>query len=387
MLPTKSKHSKGIAVIAAGLIASGSAIAGVEISAKNPVPQPEAAPPSICDIFDYATLYDNKENAVLQKFSFTGRLQADAAFFDGGDSDYEELLWRRVRAGFKADVFQDFVVHSEVNWDLNSLDPAYAGLTDSYIGWSSSEEFSLKVGKQGAAFTGDGATSSKKLLTLERNMLSENLWFPVEYYTGITAGGTINGWYYNIGGFSSTADLEFSEFDAGYFGLISIGYDFAQSGGLDKALVRLDYVYNEENPGNGTRSLANIVSLNGQFESGRAGVWTDIAFGDGYGSQSDIFALSITPFYNLTDKLQLVGSYNFATSSGDNGIRLTRYENRTVSGRANEANEFFAGVNYYFCSHKLKWQTGVEYTTSSDDANDGGEYNGWGLTSGIRLYW
>jgi len=58
-----------------------------------------------------------------------------------------------------------------------------------------------------------------------------------------------------------------------------------------------------------------------------------------------------------------------------------------VSGRADEVHEFFAGLNYYIYGHKLKWQNGIEYTTASDSANDGGAYDGWGFTSGIRLSW
>lgn len=30
---------------------------------------------------------------------------------------------------------------------------------------------------------------------------------------------------------------------------------------------------------------------------------------------------------------------------------------------------------------------GLQYTTMDDAASDGGEYDGWGLTTGLRLYW
>ena len=61
---------------------------------------------------------------------------------------------------------------------------------------------------------------------------------------------------------------------------------------------------------------------------------TDIAVGDGYGSQSDIFAIALMPYYDFTDNWQAVMSYNYVTSDGSNGVRLDRYENRSVSGRA-----------------------------------------------------
>ena len=71
----------------------------------------------------------------------------------------------------------------------------------------------------------------------------------------------------------------------------------------------------------------------------------------------------------------------------DNGIRFARYENALESGRGDEYNEFYFGVNKYFYGHKLKWQTGVQYTTMDDNADDGGDYDGWGVTTGIRISW
>ncbi len=345
---------------------------------------------SFCDLFDRATLYSDPANPVIQNLAFTGRLQADAAIFDAARADaYEALLWRRVRSGFKATLFNDFTIHSEVDLDLNDHDPLYNQLTDAYVAWSPGEAFSLAVGKQGAAFTGDGSTSSKKLFRMERSLLSNNLWFTEEYFSGITAGGEVGNWVYNAGIFASDGGAEFGDFEAGYFGLLSIGYDFADALGLDKAIVRADYVNNQPT-GEGdlnTRPLRKVGSLNGHFERGDWGLLADIAAGEGYALQSDLFAISIMPYYNLSDRFQLVASYNFVTSAGDNGVRIDRYENRVVGGRSDEAHEFYAGVNYYLCGHQLKWQTGVEYTMANDNAGDGGAYDGWGLSSGIRISW
>ena len=79
--------------------------------------------------------------------------------------------------------------------------------------------------------------------------------------------------------------------------------------------------------------------------------------------------------------------YTLITSDGDNGIRFARYENRITSGRCDEYNEFYAGLNWYLYGHKLKFQTGVQYTTAQDSAGDGGAYDGWGITTGIRISW
>lgn len=345
-------------------------------------------PHSFCDIFDLAEFYRSDEGPI-QSIAMSGRLQADAAFFypEQGD-DYEELLWRRVRNGLKIKFLDNFTLHAEADFDLNDHDPLYTKLTDAYLGWSTSKEFVLKVGKHGAAFTGDGKTSSKSLLRLERNVLAENLWFPTEYFSGASVSGEVNNWVYGLGGYASTDDTEFTEFDAGYFGVATLGYNFSEALALDKAVIALDYVnQGDDTENNGARDLKQVVSLNGKFEKGSWGLCTDVAAAEGYQGQSDLFAVSVMPFYNLSDEWQLVASYNYVTSDGDNGVRLDRYENRAVSGRVDEVHEFFAGVNYYLCGHKLKWQNGVEYTTASDSANDGGEYDGWGFTSGIRISW
>jgi hypothetical protein len=43
--------------------------------------------------------------------------------------------------------------------------------------------------------------------------------------------------------------------------------------------------------------------------------------------------------------------------------------------------------------HRFKCQTGLQYASMDDRADiddradDGGEHEGWGLTSGLRIYW
>lgn len=93
------------------------------------------------------------------------------------------------------------------------------------------------------------------------------------------------------------------------------------------------------------------------------------------------------PYYNLSDCWQLVTSYNYVSSENVNGVRIDRYENRIEPGKVDKAHDFYFGVNCYLCEDKVKWQAGVEYTTTEDFANDGGSYDGWGLTSGIRISW
>ena len=93
------------------------------------------------------------------------------------------------------------------------------------------------------------------------------------------------------------------------------------------------------------------------------------------------------PFFNVTDKFQVVGRYTFLESDDPNGVQLATYENRVVAGRGDRYNEIYAGANYYFYGHRLKLQSGVQVADMNDRANDGGEYSGVSWTTGIRVGW
>lgn len=343
----------------------------------------------LCDLLDRPVLYENADFRPFQKFALAGRLQADAAFFEANQGEYDSLEWRRVRAGFKSRHFDTLGVHVETDLDLNDSDPVYRRLTEAHVEWSPGDELVVKIGKQPANFTLDGGTSSTRLLRMERSLLSTNLWFPERFFSAASIGGEADGWIYHLGIFSSDAGTEFGDFEAGTFGLISIGYDFADALAVDEAAIRVDYVHNDPSGQgvSGTRNLSDIVSFNATFEKGPWGLRTDLSFADGIGTQSDLAGISIMPSYDLNEEWQLVGSWNYVTSEDPNGVRLDRYESRIVSDRADEAHEFYLGVNRYFCGHKLKWQAGIEYTTAGDVANDGGGYDGWGFSSGIRISW
>jgi len=341
-------------------------------------------------IWDSTTLYDNEGGRYVQKFSLRGRLQIDSARFDADQGQYTDaFIWRRFRFGFKSHMFQDWTVHIEGDFDLDApFGDVYSRLTDASIGWAPSDSLSLKVLKQSVGFTLDGATSSSKLLTMQRNNLSNNLWFSTEYFTGIGATGDVGRrWNYKAGIFASDGRNELSRFEGGYFTLLSLGYRIAESPKLKNGLIRVDYVYNDEDADATTPDLSQVVSLVTEWETESWGVRTDFSAGKGYAGQSDLWGAVLMPFYNFTPRIQAVLRYTYVSSADDNGVRLSRYANAIVSGRGNEYNELYAGVNVYFYGQKLKWQTGLEYDAMTDDANDGGEYKGWGLSTGLRLYW
>ena len=340
-------------------------------------------------IWALPVLYDNKDNPVIQQLALKGQAQFDWFYFDNGDTDDSDWIVRRFRLGAQMKLLGELTLQSEVDFDLQDPDPAYNKLTDAYLKWSPAEEFNLIVGKHAAKFTLDGSTSSAQLITIDRSNIAYNLWYPEQYIPGVSVCGEIGNWLYNVGFFSSgEASPEFGDFNAGTFGLASLGYNLAEALGVDKAVLRADYVYQDEDPGNTfTRPLQQVGSINFQIQEGPWGFDADTVAAQGSGRQPDLFGVQLTPSYFLAEKLQAVMRYSYIHSDGDNGIRLARYENRLEPGRGDEYQEIYAGLNWYLYGHKAKVQVGVQYTTLEDGAGDGGKYDGWGVTTALRLSW
>ena len=340
-------------------------------------------------IWKFAEWYNNEQNPVVQNLLFTGRFQYEYAALDADEGSHDEWNVRRLRLGARSKLFRAFTLHGEVELNPQETDPLYVRVTDMYLQWSRSARFGLTLGKQSVPFTIDGSTSSKELLTIDRNNLSNNIWFPQEYIPGVSVAGKLSGWVYRAGVYSSgEANREFGEFNGNVFSLTTVGYDFATSLGVNEALLAGNYVYQNPDPDNTfTRQLQHIASVNFKLDAGRWGARTDVSAAAGYLGQSDLWGLTAMPFVNATDKLQFVGRYTFLKSDDPNGVRLALYESRVVPGRGDQYNELYIGANYYFYGHKLKLQSGVQFGDMNDSANDGGAYSGVSWTTGLRVSW
>jgi phosphate-selective porin OprO/OprP len=330
---------------------------------------------------------------VLQKLALTGRLQLDAPVYDSNRGNHDDFVVRRFRAGGKSRWFSDFVLHAEADIDVDCNkgedcdQDEYEGLTDAYLGWDRFESFSFKIGKVSAPFTLDGATSSKNLITLERNNVTQNLWFPVEYHAGATVEGRASAWRYRVGGFSSSTDTEFGSFDGGFFLLFSLENDLSERFDVPEFRIAMDYVYNEKDADNVTRELSHVLSIRAQFDSGTWGFRSDLSGGLGYGDQNDLVGLALVPFYHISEMFQIVGRYTHLSSSGRKGVRFSRYDDRIDSERGGQYDEGFVGLNWFLYGHRLKLQTGVKYAVMSERPGEVGTYRGWGWTTGLRLGW
>jgi phosphate-selective porin OprO/OprP len=355
----------------------------------SPGSQTAAAQTAFDDIWRFADWYSNDDNPGVQSVQFSGRFQYEYAAVNDDDITYDEWNVRRMRMGVKTQFLNQFLLHAEAEFNPQETDPFYMRLTDFYLEWSRSAPFALTVGKQSAPFTMDGATSSKELLTIDRSNLSNNMWFTSEYMPGVTVSGDVSNWSYLVGTYSSGAsNREFGRFNGSVFTLASIGYDFAGALGVDQARLRGNYVYQNPDVDNTfTRQLQHMTSVNFAFEDGVWGLRADVSSGSGYQGQSDLWGAMVMPFFNITPKLQFVGRYTYLSSDDVNGVRLARYENQHTSGRGDEYNELYTGLNYFFYGHKLKLQSGLQFGDMNDRANDGGDYSGVAFTTGLRVSW
>jgi len=94
------------------------------------------------------------------------------------------------------------------------------------------------------------------------------------------------------------------------------------------------------------------------------------------------------PFYNLSDSLQLVLQYAGVTSLDNNSeVKMSRYAHKN-GDKVETSHNLLLGFNWYLYGHKLKWQNAVEYNYGKSLAGvPGDDYNGYGVTSALRISW
>jgi phosphate-selective porin OprO/OprP len=340
-------------------------------------------------IWSHFQLYKNGDNRILQSLALSGRFQVDYALVDADEGHHEEWNIRRFRFGAKAQLFRKLTVHGEVELNPQEKDPLYVRITDMYLEWNRSDQLVATIGKHAAPFTMDGSTSSKELLTIDRSNLTNNLWFTQEYFPGVSVEGEKGSFSYH-GGFYSSGSMnrEFGNFDGSAFALGVVAYDFAERLNIKEARLAANYVYQDADPQNTfTRPFGNIFSLNLKIETGTWGLRTDLAAGDGHMGQANVWGAMAMPHYSFGSGFQIVGRYTYVESGDPNGVRFATYENQVVSGRGDEYNELYLGLNYFFYGHKLKLQTGVQLADMEDQAGDGGEYSGAAWITGFRMSW
>ncbi len=368
-----------------------SATAGTVTAPKAPLPEAPAEESAFDKIWDLATLYKNKENPVIQKLAFTGRYHGQYGWVDADQGEYEDWESRRFRLGLNAQIFQDFELKAEMFGDLNSGGDFYEGFTEVFVAWKPDDAFNLIIGKQKPRFSLDWSTSSREIQTFERNIVINN--FGIDYETGVSASGKTGNFSYFTGVFNNDTgkpgdESEFGDLGGGFSYIASASYDLKDVTGLDKSVLRADFLHSEHDAEDELLTkFDNGFAASLALKQGAFGLNTEAIYGEG--DKGDVWGLYVTPSYDITKKLQVVARYTYA-HSGDDVLRAqSRYEREaglSDSGNGGRYNAGYVGLNYFIYGHKLKLMAGVEYS-KLDGGSDGGDYEGVTALTGVRIFW
>ena len=346
---TQPHFRNNLIALAGAATLAGGAFAGdagkVVIDDKGVV---EAEPWSICDIFDYNTLYE-ADQGFVRSVSVHGRYQGQyinqSETIEGADNDFEEWQHRRARLGLKVKMDHGLTFYAEANYasylNNNGDGPFFDNFQDLNIEWET-DNFWVLVGKQKQKFTIEDATSSKRIVTVERSAITNETagarpWGAVFGFEALGIDHAVGGWLY--GGHGDAP--EFVDFNSN--GGFSYNAKYAL---LENTDLYFDYVYADNNGGSeGTEGSAangfgpdyeHAFSLGTKSDFGKldvianAIIATNRSGGGGIPDGNDTWGFYILPTYDLTDKLQLVARYAYMDEGREQ--RTQRFD-RSCSSR------------------------------------------------------
>ncbi|MES2924908.1 MAG: porin [Verrucomicrobiota bacterium] len=357
------------------------------------------APEAFDKLWSLATLYKDDTNPILEEFKLRGRYQGqywDVDADQGSQSDWED---RRSRFGFDAKLF-DKQLEARVDFQSNDgFDDFYDGLVDAYLRWKPTKWLSITAGKTKPLIGQyDWLESTNTQPTFERSQIFNQL--GINRATALTVEGTTGEWSWRAGVYSNDTpsttggtgkfgEGEFGDLDGGVSYSLGVGYDFKKLLCLDKADFRLDWLHSERETGDLVLGkYDDIISSTFTLKQDLVGVVVEGFYASGGdGTNSNVFGFYIEPTYDvIPNRLQLVGRYSFASSTGPLGVvGQSRYE-RTVAtggGLGDCYNALYGGVQYFIYGDRLKLMAGAEW--SRLDGSTGDTYDEVTLLTGVRM--
>ena len=370
----------------------------------------------------------------------------------GMHEDYWEH--RRFRLGTKVQFLNDFTFYNEWNIADNHAftnQRFFSDIDVMGIEWEPTDDFYVNVGKQKAKITREFSTSSKNILTFERSHIVNEVIASQGKPWGVTVGFKALGLKHELGGWLTGADIHAPRQEGYHWP------DFDSRGALsyrtaygitDHTDLHFDYLFTNNSDGRapfggGGRNLNGGAGRADRLEAsnynhviaiGTDSAWdiddcgrqfgfiTDFIWGidreprggtDAFdfpipggaprlndrGAGEDTFGIVLMPHYDLTERLQVVGRYAYASQSRLHRTQRRVHEQNPYNGvfddRPNleDVHTFYLGLNYRLCGDKLKLMAGYEYLTADLENTFGGLFpnpgavtgNSWML--GVRTYW
>ena len=344
-------------------------------------------------ITDYAKLYHNQSNEVIQSFSLNGVYQGQywgVNAMQGNASGWEN---RRFYLGGGAELFHHFNVQVLVKLG-ETFAPVYDGLHTAFLKWTPNPSVSLSLGRLDYfSFAGpEQSVASTRSSTFERGLVVNQV-VPQEI-VGALLQGKQDRFSGHAGIVSGSTTETFTDFAGGFGVLAGVSYDLPLF--YERGSLNLDYVFNNGNPSNNAlKPYGNMVTLWHEGQTGPFGLGLEVIGANGLDARPAVFGLTVLGTWIFAkdvlrkgDAFQAVLRYQFDVSNGDNGLQVQqRYEQQVVpGGTGDHYNAVYAGINYLIYGNRLKLMNGVEYSVMHDSAQHGDVYNGWTFLTGVRLY-
>ena len=338
--------------------------------ATPPAPTPPAAPsrPSgeqtLKEKFENLGLvYRDPKAKGLQELWVLGRYHGhyhDTSGVGRSDSGFES---RRIRLGFQAKMIDRLTIHAQAI-SGSDFEPAYNGFTELWVRWEFNPALGLTVGQQKHRFTHDRNVSSRYMSFMERSMFTNMM--GLDYTPAVTLSGRVGKLDYYAGVFSNAAGTDmwdaFTELHSGWSGLAAVTYDLGHWGGADSATIYASLLHSEARTGstNLTR-FDDAASAALILTEGPAALVAEVTAGFG-GTKGDAVGLNLQPSLFLTDRLELVSRFQYATASQADGLRSQRrYESPAGLPSGDRYQATYLGLNYYLAGHRIKVLSGVEH--------------------------
>jgi len=387
----------GAAAVLAGSLTAGDPGKTV-INDKMPIES------SFCDIFKKNTLYEG--DGFIKKVKLKGRyhgqyISQQEDVNNTLDNGYHEFDHRRFRLGLEIEMAHDLTLNvlsniSDGSGGIGNHSLVNGGFIDDWdefnLAWEPNDDFYVILGKQKQKITRENTTSSNSILTIERSAITSSVISDKPW--GVAVGFKALGLSHEVGAYVSGGNLDSSgerynwaDLDSRESFTYRTSYDLTE-----ETTLFLDYAYTNNsdgivNPGTGVLAgssaggpfgdtnlgsqFEHVVALGSESKFGRLGLITDFIYAsnglqqnDGPNSNTDIpagfdtYGLVIMPYYDITEKLQLVTRYAYMDEGREQ--RTQRFDQRDV---VQDYHTFYAGLNYYICKHNLKLMGGYEYAT------------------------
>ncbi len=390
-------------VATAAMAAAGSAMAGEYtpvINDKMPIEPPAGW--SFCDIFDYGDLYEG--DGFIKSVSLVGRYHGqyiDSTEDDGLTRNAAEF-WqhRRFRLGLDVRFGDGYKFFAEANLANNPgliQNRVLDNWQDFYIQKKWDDQY-VTVGKQKLKNTREDTMSSKKIKTIERSQIVNEVagqrpWGAVYGFKAAGASHELGAWLNGAGPGSGagSSGKNWPDFDTRGAASYRFSKDIS-----DESTFFFDYVYTNNSSGQANARGNAAVGLDSAYEHalsfgtendfGRLNLLTDLIFGfnrESGGpipSGDDTWGLVILPSYEITDKLELVGRYAYMASGREQ--RTQRFGSRQW---VEDYHTFYVGLQYFICGENLKLMAGYEWA-DGQNASNGNDIDSGTALFGVRTY-